>query len=80
MWKLKGTTIGGIVCGLEVVRADGRPMDWSTAIVRALSCFLSLIVIGLGFLWIVFDREHRGWHDRIAGTLVVRPTKALSLV
>ena len=31
MWKLKGTTIGGIVCGLKVVRLDGREIDWATA-------------------------------------------------
>jgi uncharacterized RDD family membrane protein YckC len=80
MWKLKGTTIGGIVCGLKVVRRDGGEINWDTAIVRALSCFLSLIVAGLGFLWIVFDEEGQAWHDKIAGTLVVRSPKPESLV
>ena len=80
MWKLKGTTIGGIVFGLQVVRADGRPVDWSTAIVRALSCFLSLMVVGLGFIWIAFDDQRQGWHDKIAGTLVVRVPKGVSLL
>ena len=55
-------------------------MDWVTAVVRALACFLSLIVIGLGFLWIAFDPEKRGWHDKIAGTVVVRLPKGMSLV
>jgi uncharacterized RDD family membrane protein YckC len=55
-------------------------MDWVTACVRALGCFLSLIIIGLGFLWIVFDPEKRAWHDKIAGTVVVRLAKSLSLV
>jgi uncharacterized RDD family membrane protein YckC len=36
MWKLRGTTVGGIVFDLHVVRVDGRPVDWETAIVRAL--------------------------------------------
>ncbi len=80
MWKLKGTTIGGIVCGLLVVRLDGRPIDWATAIVRALGCFLSLAVAGLGFLWIVFDDDHQAWHDKIAGTVVVRVPKGVSLL
>jgi uncharacterized RDD family membrane protein YckC len=80
MWKVKGTTIGGIVFGLQVVRADGRPVDWSTAIVRALSCFLSLIVVGLGFIWIAFDDQRQGWHDKIAGTVVVRVPKGVSLL
>lgn len=80
MWKLKGTTIGGIVFGLQVVRADGRPIDWSTAVVRALACFLSLVVVGLGFIWIAFDDQRQGWHDKIAGTLVVRVPKGVSLL
>jgi len=80
MWKVKGTTIGGIVFGLQVVRADGRPVDWSTAIVRALGCFLSLVVVGLGFIWIAFDDQRQGWHDKIAGTVVVRVPKGVSLL
>jgi len=80
MWKLRGTTVGGIVFGLKVVRQDGREMSWDTAIVRALSCFLSLVVAGLGFFWIAFDPERQAWHDKIAGTLVVRAPKGSPLV
>ncbi len=80
MWKLKGSTVGGIIFGLQVVRLDGRPVDWSTAIVRALSCFLSLVVVGLGFLWIAMDPESQAWHDKIAGTVVVRAPKGASLL
>ena len=72
MWKLRGTTVGGIVFDLHVVRVDGRPVDWETAIVRALGCFLSLFVVFLGFIWIAFDDNHQAWHDKIAGTVVVR--------
>src|SRR5712672_3835314 len=80
MWKLRGTTIGGIVCNLRVVRLDGRPIDWPTAIVRALGCFLSAAVAGLGFIWVVFDPERQSWHDKIAGTVVVRAPRATPLV
>jgi uncharacterized RDD family membrane protein YckC len=80
MWKYKGTTIGGIVCGLRVVRLDDRPLDWPTTVVRALGCFLSLAVAGLGFVWVVFDSERQSWHDKIAGTVVVRPPRGASLV
>jgi uncharacterized RDD family membrane protein YckC len=75
MWKLRGSTVGGIVCDLRVVRVDGRPIEWETAIVRALGCFLSLAVCGLGFIWIAFDANHQAWHDKIAGTVVVRVPK-----
>jgi uncharacterized RDD family membrane protein YckC len=80
MWKLRGTTVGGIVCGLKVVRLDGREIDWVTAIVRALSCFLSLVVVGLGFLWVAFDDERQSWHDKVAGTTVVRVPKGTALI
>ncbi|MBV8854396.1 MAG: RDD family protein [Sinobacteraceae bacterium] len=80
MWKMKSATIGGIIFGCQVVRADGRALDWTTAIVRALACFLSLIVIGLGFIWIAIDEDRQAWHDKIAGTVVVRPPKGASLL
>jgi uncharacterized RDD family membrane protein YckC/cytoskeletal protein CcmA (bactofilin family) len=80
MWKLKGTTIGGIVCDLKVVRIGGGPLDWASAIIRALGCFLSLVVAGLGFIWIAVDREHQAWHDKIAGTVVVRVPKGVGLI
>ncbi len=80
MWKLKGTTVGGIICHLQVVRIDGQPVTWETAILRALGCFLSLVAAGFGFFWIAFDRERQGWHDKIAGTVVVLVPKAGGLV
>jgi uncharacterized RDD family membrane protein YckC len=80
MWKVRGSTIGGIVFDLRVVRLDGRAVDWETAIVRALSCFLSMAVAGLGFFWIAFDGNHQAWHDKIAGTVVVRVPKGVPLV
>ena len=80
MWKLKATTVGGIVCGVRIVRLNGQPIDWPTAIVRALGCFLSLAVAGLGFIWIAVDEERQAWHDKIAGTLVVRVPRGQSLL
>ncbi len=80
MWKLRGTTVGGVVCNLKVVRLDDRPLDWSVAVVRGLGGFLSLAAIGLGFFWIAFDPERQAWHDKIAGTVVVRVPQGVSLI
>jgi uncharacterized RDD family membrane protein YckC len=80
MWKLRGTTVGGSICHLKVVRLDDRPLDWTVVVVRALSCFLSLFVIGLGFFWVAFDNEKQSWHDKIAGTAVVKVPKSVSLI
>jgi uncharacterized RDD family membrane protein YckC len=42
------------------------------ALVRGLSGIFSLAVVGLGFLWILRDAERQAWHDKIAGTYVVK--------
>lgn len=80
MWAKKGTTVGGIICGLRVVRIDDRPIDWSVAVVRALGAFLSFAVAGLGFIWVAFDDDRQSWHDKIAGTTVVLVPKGVPLV
>jgi len=80
LWVTKGTTIGGIVFGLKIVRLDEGPVDWSVSIVRVLAGFLSLVVAGLGFIWVAFDPEKQSWHDKIAGTIVVRTPRGGSLV
>lgn len=80
MWATKGTTIGGIICGLKVVRLDDRPIDWGVAIVRVLGGFLSLAVAGLGFIWVSFDDERQSWHDKIAGTTIVKVPKGTPLM
>lgn len=80
MWVTKGTTIGGIICGLKIVRLDDRPLDWTVGIVRALSAFLSLGVAGLGFIWVAFDDDKQSWHDKIAGTTIVRVPKGTALL
>jgi len=80
MWATKGTTVGGIVCGLRLVRLDDRPIDWGMACVRALGGFLSLAVAGLGFIWVAFDDEKQSWHDKIAGTTIVIVPKGTALL
>jgi uncharacterized RDD family membrane protein YckC len=71
-WAWKGTTVGGIICQLRVVRVLGEPIRFIDALVRGLSGLFSIGVLGLGFLWVLKDPERQGWHDRIAGTYVVK--------
>jgi uncharacterized RDD family membrane protein YckC len=80
LWTWKGTTIGGIVFGLKIVRTDGRPINFAVALVRALSAFLSAAVLLLGFFWAGWSADKQSWHDKIAGTVVVRFPKGMALV
>ena len=72
LWSWKGTTVGGIICRLRVVRMDGKPLAFTDSLVRGLASILSAAAAGLGWLWILWDPERQAWHDKIAGTLVVR--------
>lgn len=80
LWGLRGTTIGGIVCNLKVVRLDDRAVDWPTSLVRGLAGFLSFFAAGIGFIWVSFDEQRQSWHDKIAGTTVVHVPKGVSLL
>jgi len=80
MWAWKGTTVGGIVLGLKIVRLDNQPVTFLVALVRGLAAAFSLVVLFLGFLWIAWDPEKQGWHDRIAGTVVIRLPRGTPLV
>ena len=66
-----GHTPGKQVMGLMVLRQDGVSVTPREAAVRALAALLSAIPLGLGFWAILWDRDRRSWHDRIAGTDVV---------
>jgi len=72
LWSWKATTVGGIICGLRVVRMDGTPLAFTDALVRGLASILSAVAAGLGWLWILWDPERQAWHDKIARTVVVR--------
>jgi uncharacterized RDD family membrane protein YckC len=71
-WGWKGTTLGGIICQLRLVRTTGEPLRFVDGLVRGLASIFSMLVLGLGFLWILKDDERQAWHDKIAGTLVVK--------
>ena len=81
MWAWKGTTVGGVVLKLQVVRqANGGTLTFVVALVRALAAAFSIVVLFLGFFWIAWDGEKQGWHDKIAGTVVVRLPRSMPLV
>jgi uncharacterized RDD family membrane protein YckC len=78
-WAWKGTTIGGIVCSLRVVRTHGVELRFVDSLVRGLSGVLSVAAVGIGSLWMLHDRERQMWHDKIAGTLVVKVPREMVL-
>jgi len=70
-WALSGKTLGMAVLGIRVVTPDGgRVRPWQ-AVVRALALPFSVALGGLGLVGVVVQRERRGLHDFVAGTVVV---------
>ena len=70
-WAASGRTFGMAVLGIRVVRADGLTLKPRQGVIRALVFPLSFLLLGLGFLGILVQREHRALHDLIAGTAVI---------
>lgn len=67
-----GRTLGKWVAGIMVVDEHGRTPGVAVAISREVAWkVIAYGLAGLGLLWIVFDKERRGLHDRLAGTYVV---------
>jgi uncharacterized RDD family membrane protein YckC len=72
-WLKLQATPGKMLLSAKVVDArTGGTLSPGQAIGRYLAYIVSTIPLGLGFLWIAFDSRKQGWHDKLAGTLVVR--------
>lgn len=67
-----GQTLGKQMMGIRVVKVNGAPLETADVIVRYVGYFINTIAFGIGWLWAMFDRDHQGWHDKLAGTYVVR--------
>ena len=71
-WATTGQTPGKMVMGIKVISTDGQPVSWGKAILRYIGYIINGLALSLGFIWAAFDPKRQGWHDKIAGTYVVR--------
>ncbi len=73
-WSLLGGSLGQKALGMRVVNAQtGQRIDIAKAVMRFVGFVISAIPFALGLIWAGFDPRKQGWHDKIAGTYVVRP-------
>lgn len=71
-WVRGGQTPGMKLMAIKVVRdVDGGPVSMSSAVLRLVGYWINNVVLYIGFAWILVDKRRRGWHDLIAGTVVV---------
>jgi uncharacterized RDD family membrane protein YckC len=75
-WAKFGATPGQMIFPMRVVDANtGRKPSVGQLVGRLFAYVLSALPLGLGFFWILWDPRRQGWHDKLAGTVVVRPTR-----
>jgi uncharacterized RDD family membrane protein YckC len=72
-WVTKQATPGKMAISARIVDAQtGRHASTGQLIKRYLGYYLATIPLGLGLIWVAFDGRKQGWHDKFAGTVVVR--------
>ena len=67
-----GQTLGMKVLGIKVVKTDGSALTISTGIIRFIGLIISFLCLLIGVIWVAFDANKQGWHDKMAGTYVVK--------
>ena len=70
-WRLKGQTLGMQVWKIKTINDRGEILTFAECVVRFFFATFSFAVMGLGFVWILFDPDRLAWHDRASGTRVV---------
>ena len=72
-WMRWQATPGKMVISAKVVDArTGENPSTAQCIGRYLAYFPSFLMLGIGILWVAFDKRKQGWHDKLAGTVVIR--------
>ena len=77
-WVHGGQTLGMRAWRLKVVQLDGSGLDWRLSAIRFFTAMLSWLVFGLGFLWVMFDKDKKAWHDHLSRTVLISLAKPKS--
>jgi uncharacterized RDD family membrane protein YckC len=76
-WLYKQATPGKMAVSARVVDAKtGNTITVGQSIGRYLAYFIAGLPLGLGIIWVAFDSRKQGWHDKLAGTVVIRPRRS----
>lgn len=70
--RRRGQTLGMKTWKVRVRARDGGRVGWGRALARYTTAIVSWLACGLGFVWVLLDRDQRAWHDRASGTVLER--------
>lgn len=85
IWALilfgRGTTPGKRLLGMWVIKESGQRAGFGTMLFREwIGKWVSGILLGLGYLWVLIDDDRQGWHDRFASTYVISRRRHAAIV
>ena len=67
-----GQTLGSKVMGIKVVDANGDPLAVGPAVIRVIGAYVSGMILGIGYLWMLWDGHKQTLHDKMAGSFVIQ--------
>jgi uncharacterized RDD family membrane protein YckC len=74
-WLRYSGTPGKMATKLRIVdAATGNKMTTGQAIGRYFAYTIAILPLCLGLIWVGIDKKKQGWHDKLAGTVVIRDT------
>ena len=75
-WIFRNATPGKMLLNMEIVDArTGHSPTLFQWVLRYVGYVIAVLPLMLGFLWILWDKKRQGWHDKIAGTVVILKSK-----
>jgi uncharacterized RDD family membrane protein YckC len=67
-WTHGGQTLGLRAWNMKVLTLDKKPINWKQALLRFITAIVSWGFFGLGFWWVLIDKNRRSWHDNLSKT------------
>lgn len=70
-WTHGGQTLGMRAWRLRLLSDNGQPVSWRQVVIRVSVALVSMLALGLGYLWALFHPDRQCWHDIASGTRLV---------
>ena len=74
-WRRGGQTLGMRSWRIKLISLTGQPVSLNQCLLRFMVALLSWGFLGLGWIWMLFDKQKRTWHDRVSETQLIHIPK-----
>lgn len=70
-WTHGGQTLGMKTWKIKLIANDSQAINWKQVLIREITAIISWLLLGLGFIWSIFDKQKRSWHDITSNTRLI---------